>query len=141
MRSISQVIKYLLTAGGSAVVDFCIFILITWSGGYYLYAQVVSRIAGGIFSFIVNRNWSFGGDVGRITMNARRWRLLYVCSYVLSLMFLYIAVEMGGIPKVPAKLVTDFLLMIFNFLIMRGYVYRDREGLTGLFRKTRKRLT
>lgn len=124
--------QYGLVAAGSAVTDWIAFIALTSSGMNHLSAQMASRIAGGVFSFVTNKTWSFDRDISRrFWIEGRRFILLYVFSYVLSLSFLYLAVDILHTPLYAAKLLADSTCFVVNFLVMQAYVFHDRRGFSG----------
>lgn len=125
--------KYIGVAGGSAIVDWLVFtglFLLTQS---HLPAQLTARASGGLFSFLANRFWSFSAK-GRshVSVQGRRFLLLYAFSYTLSLSSLYVLVDLFGFNLFLSKLASDSLCLVVNFLVMHLYVFRDRDGLIAL---------
>ena len=124
-----RVLTYCGVAGASAGVDWCVFVLLTQIGINHLPAIVVSRLAGGIFAFLSHRGWTFSaGEVSHITVQGRRFLLLYVVSYSLALGQMYLFVDIMAIPVYWAKLVADTVCFAVNFVAMRHYVYHERGG-------------
>ncbi len=123
--------KYGGVAAGSAAVDWVIFATLFALGLNYLVVQLISRIGGGVFSFVMNKFWSFEvGSKGRVTVQGRRFLLLYGFSYVLSLTLLYIQVDVLGENAYISKLIGDGTVFVVNFIVMQGYVFKDRDGLS-----------
>jgi len=122
--------KYSSVASGSVAVDWIVFIIISILGGTYILCQALSRIAGGVFSFLANRYWSFSSkDSKHITVQGRRFILLYCFSYALSLGLMYFFVAVIHFPVYGTKLGSDALCFLVNFVVMHNYVYSRREGL------------
>ena len=131
--------KYGGVAAGSALIDWLIFLVVNALSGNPIAAQMVSRIAGGLFSFAVNRSWTFDNVGGRgLTVEGRRFLLLYFVSYWLSISILYAGVYLLGLSEYPTKLVADSTCFVLNFLVMRSYVFHGRPGVT---ERLSKRLT
>jgi len=127
---ITKFIKYCSVALGSAITDWLVFIALTFLGVPYIHCQATSRFVGGVFSFIVNRYWSFSAKNGRhITVQGRRFTLLYFFSYALSLGLLYFFVDIIHMPVYISKLAADTICFIVNFVVMHNYVYHQRQGL------------
>lgn len=143
MKILKRFVKYGWVAAGSACTDWAVFATGQFLGANYLLAQVASRMSGGVFSFVVNRFWSFeSGPEGHITVQGRRFLLLYVFSYGLSLLLMYFQVGILGNNTYVSKLIADSICFVFNFTVMNVYVYKDRKGLIHglktLFRVIRK---
>ena len=141
MKGGRQFGKYVSVAIGSALIDWAFFGALTVFGTYHLYAQMVSRVSGGVFSFVVNKVWSFGvPEIDRTVIEGRRFLLLYLASYLLALSLLYLFADLLGLWTYVAKLFADFICFVFNFVIMRLYVYHKRAGILHFLREGLKAL-
>lgn len=121
--------KYSSVAIGSAGVDWVVFIIMHQLGNSVLVAQAVSRISGGGFSFLTNRYWTFSsGEKRHITVQGRRFILLYLFSYAASLSIIYFCVDIMGVNIYYAKLTSDTICFVLNYVIMQSYVYHNRRG-------------
>jgi putative flippase GtrA len=121
--------KYSFIATGSAVTDWLAFIVLTFIGVPPLAAQATSRITGGLFSFFCNRHWIFkASKISSIAVQGRRFLLLYIVSYGLSLGIFYFAAGILEINIFVAKAVADTTCFIFNFVVMWLYVFHKRTG-------------
>ena len=129
-NTITKFIKYCSVALGSALTDWLVFMALNLCGGPYMLCQATSRAVGGVFSFIVNRYWSFSAKNGRhITVQGRRFILLYFFSYSLSLGLLYFFVDIIHLSVYISKLTADTICFMINFVVMHNYVYHQRQGL------------
>jgi putative flippase GtrA len=127
--------KYGGVAAGSTATDWALFSLVYLLAGNPLAAQVFSRIGGGLFSFSLNKFWSFdAGRTGHVTIQGRRFLLLYALSYMLSLGLLYLQINLLAQRPYISKLVADGACLVVNFTAMNLYVYRDRPGITTALR-------
>jgi putative flippase GtrA len=123
--------KYASVAGGAAIIDWIMFVALHFLGVPPLGAQATSRISGGVFSFLANRYWSFDArKKTHVTVQGRRFLLLYIVSYSMSLGLFYLFVDILALPIFPAKLGVDVIGFVFNFLIMQAYVFHERHGFT-----------
>lgn len=113
----------------SFLVDIILFIFLNFIGLGFLVSQSIARLTGGVVSFYINRNFSFWSTSNKIYSQAGRFILLYVTSYCLSLFLLrYIHLQMN-ISLLYAKLFSDLCCFVFNFFIMKLYVYSDSNSL------------
>lgn len=136
MEKAKQFSKYGGVAAGSAVSDYMVFSALLFLGAGALPAQMVARIAGGVFSFFVNKYWSFGvKGAGCLKTEGRRYLALYAFSYVLALTILYLLTEHAGIGPYIAKITADITCFAVNFLVMRNYVFSGSRGLRHRLRR------
>jgi putative flippase GtrA len=130
MSTTKQFSKYGGVAGGSAITDYTTFSAMLFFGAGVLPAQMVARIAGGLFSFILNKYWSFGTkSIGSIVMEGRRFLVLYAFSYGLALGLLHSLLEYTDLGPYPAKIIADVICFGVNFVVMRRYVFSGGQGL------------
>ncbi len=136
MISVNQFSKYGGVAVGSAVTDYATFSVFFTLGSGMLPAQMIARIAGGLFSFFFNKYWSFGAQSPRaLIIEGRRFLLLYGFSFLLALIILYTLTEQFEFTPYPAKIIADVVCFIVNFIIMRRYVFSGKQGLRDYFRR------
>ena len=141
MNSLKQFIMYSGIAATSALVDWFVYTVFIFLGAYFVSAQVVSRLVGGVYAFVGNKYWSFGkSNHIRITIEGRRFLILYMFSYSLSLGSLWFFGNALEINIFLAKLIADLLCFVVNFVVMRNYVFHDRVGLTAGLRKSIQKL-
>jgi len=136
MRIFSEFSKYIWVAICSALADWLIFTLLTELGTFYVFSQMVSRVVGGLVSFLLNRYWNFTlGRKNRMIKSVGRFVLLYIVSYGLSLLIISTLVEVIRLESYYGKLIADITCFLFNFFVMRSYVFHTREGLSVLIRR------
>jgi putative flippase GtrA len=123
----SQFLKYLTVAMLSAGSDWVVFVGLLAASGLPIMAQGTSRIVGGLVSFGINKYWSFQSRRRERTLiEARRFLVLFLISYVLSLS-LFSALTFIWVSPYWAKLITDTCCFFFNFLMTRLWVYRPPQ--------------
>jgi putative flippase GtrA len=126
VRTATQFAKYVAVAMLSAASDWVVFAALFAAFGSPITAQAISRIAGAMVSFSVNKYWSFqSAQHALVLVEARRFLLLFVASYALSLS-LVATLGLAGLSPYVAKLISDTTCFFFNFLVMRLWVYRQR---------------
>ena len=136
MRIFSQFSKYTWAAICSALADWLIFALLIELGVFYLFAQIVSRGVGGLVSFILNRYWNFTlGRENRMIKFVRRFVLLYIVAYGLSLLLISTLVEVIKLDDYYGKLIADITCFLVFFFAMRSYVFHTRDGLSVLLKR------
>jgi putative flippase GtrA len=115
--------KYSATAFGAFCVDFFIFnIFLIFSAP--LIAQAMGRLFGGLLAFFSNRNWAFSDqNKNRLSIQGRRFILLYGFSYVQSFLLFYLIFNTLAIDVFIAKFIADGSCFLTNFLVMKFYVF------------------
>ena len=126
MEILRQFIRYSLAGLLSGGVD-----LGLYAGLYHLLgvnplaANLVSRTAGGLVCYFVNRYWTFGDrGTARSSVQFVRFWLVFLASLFLSEILLAAFYEGLEWPAVPAKLAAEGIILVFNFLALRHYTFR-----------------
>ena len=128
MKIATQFAKYVIVALLSAASDWVVFATLFAAFGWTIMAQATSRIVGGLVSFGINKYWSFQSYQHRQTLyEAWRFAVLFIVSYGLSLS-LFSGLTYFGIGPYWAKLITDTSCFLFNFLMMRFWVYLPQRS-------------
>ena len=128
MNIATQFAKYMTVALLSAASDWLVFATLFTAFGWTLLAQATSRIVGGLVSFGTNKYWSFQSYQHKQALHeAWRFAMLFIASYGLSLSLFSFLTYLGSGPY-WAKLITDTSCFLFNFLVMRFWVYRPRPS-------------
>lgn len=128
MNIVIQFVKYSTVALLSALSDWIVFVGILALFGSPIGAQATSRIVGGVVSFAINKYWSFESrQRDRTLIEAWRFILLFGISYTFSLALFAFVTWLGLHPYI-AKLLSNSTCFLFNFLMMRLWVYRHRRS-------------
>lgn len=129
MNIATQFAKYVAVALLSAASDWMVFATLFAAFGWTIMAQATSRIVGGLISFGINKYWSFQSYHHKQALHeAWRFIVLFIASYSLSLS-LFSALTFFDVGPYWAKLITDTSCFLFNFLVMRFWVYRLKKSL------------
>jgi putative flippase GtrA len=135
MKTTKQFTKYGSVAIGSAFTDYLIFTLLLFSSFGTLPSQMFARFGGGLFSFFINKYWSFSAKAPHsVIVESRRFTLLYIFSYFLALGILYLLVEKIGLGVYLSKIIADITSFIINFIVMRQYVFSGNTGIIHLIK-------
>jgi putative flippase GtrA len=123
----TQFAKYVTVALLSAASDWMVFATLFAAFGWTIMAQATSRIVGGLVSFGINKYWSFQSYRHKQALHeAWRFIVLFIASYSLSLS-LFSALTFFDVGPYWAKLITDTSCFLFNFLVMRFWVYQPEK--------------
>jgi len=112
----------------SAIADIVTFTLLINLELYIYLSQSVARIVGGLVSFYINRTCNFNtknARNGSLVLQGRRFILLYIISFNLSLLLIGFFYEYLQLDSLISKFMADILCFLFNFLVMKFYVYNS----------------
>jgi putative flippase GtrA len=125
MSRFHKIGKYVSVALLSAGSDWLLFsIMISLLGAPHVLSLIVSRICGGVVSFLSNRYWTWGGNRKiALTQQGRRFLMLCGASYAFSIAQFYLLHTTVGLSAYSAKLATDCSCFILNYLVMNVYVF------------------
>lgn len=133
MRPFLRFGRYGSVALLSAAGDWAVFSLLeSFAGIGHLSCLMTARASGGLLSFVGNRHWTWGARRQiAVTQQGRRFLLLYAFSYLLSVALFSILTGVSRLSPYPAKLITDALCFMVNFMVMNHYVFHARKGVLG----------
>ena len=119
-----QFIKYAITGSITFVIDYGIFtILYSIFNTYYLFATAISQAAALLFNFTFQKKWTFAA-IGNTKQQLFRYVGLQVWNYTFSILSLFILVDVWHISALIAKIITVFVIVSWNFLAYKFFVYR-----------------
>ena len=124
-KFISEFSGFSLAAIFSFFIDFVFFLILNFIGINFLIAQSIARLSGGATSFYINKNFSFKNVTNTVNIQLRRIVLLYIISYCLSLLLISFIHKNLNFELIFAKFSSDFICFLFNFCVMKVYVYRN----------------
>lgn len=121
-----QIARYLVAGGSAVVVDFILYRLIIWLFDVKLLAKAVGYVGGTVYSFFVNRSFTFKRDSSN-----RQQVIAYLAIYVLS-MFLNTGLNQLGLKTLGTGEIginVSFAIAAvasaaFNFVCMKRFVFK-----------------
>jgi len=119
-----QFLRYFFVGGSAAVVDLLVFtVLIQYAGFHYIVAAFIAYMCGLAWNHILCVIWIFESKHQRIH------ELLIVFSIALggllwTWLILYVAITLLGIDPVIAKMISQILVLFWNFTMRKFYVFQ-----------------
>ncbi|GAA1677828.1 membrane protein [Mycolicibacterium murale] len=123
----TQVWRFLVTGGLSAVVDFGLYLLFLQLGWHVNVAKTVSFIAGTTTAYLINRRWTFQATPSRARFIAVM--VLYALTYAVQVGINYLFyTEWDDKPwRVPvAFVIAQGTATVINFVVQRAVIFRLR---------------
>lgn len=123
-------LRFLATGAGAAAVDLSTYaLLVKVFGVHALIANLVSRPMGGLFSFTVNKFWTFANrDKARVHVQFVKYWVLWGAGYAMSEGLLALYLSALHIPPLLAKPAAEATVGIVNFFALRLWVFREQNG-------------
>jgi len=120
-----QFFKSLIVGGVSALVNLIVLSVLTeYFGVFYLKSSAVGFCCALVVNFTLQKYWTFGERTGDIVLQFTKTLILALFNLVFNLGILYILTEFFGLWYIFSQVLAIGSLALFNFTILRLYVYR-----------------
>jgi putative flippase GtrA len=94
---------------------------------WYLLANFLGNITGGSIQFLLNRQWVFKAETGRVYIQIIRFILVFAGNLVLSAAGVYILTSWLRINYLISKTVVSILLGVtYNYLMQKKFVFSTK---------------
>lgn len=119
--------RFAVVGAANTLVDFAVFTLLAQVMGANVYlSQALGYGAGILNSYTFNRSWTFRARGRFFSPALVRFLALNLTMLALSTGLMFLAIDLGGMPKFLAKIAVTGVTMVVNFLVSRLWVFRDR---------------
>lgn len=118
-----RIAKYFVSGLAAAAIDWIVYFVATRLLDVSpVPANIVSVLAGGTWAFLVNKFWSFEARKNT-AQQSRRFAALFIFNYLFQQYGFYIAITHLGFHDLFAKLVLIAMMVSWNFLLYKYWVY------------------
>ena len=122
----TQLVRFVLTGGFSAVVDFGLLWLLSEAFGVQVdVAKGLSFIAGTLTAYLINRRWTFGAAPSRSRF--LKVMALYALTFVVQVGVFHVvfnALEDNPRTKLIAFVIAQGTATVINFIVQRVWIFR-----------------
>jgi len=121
----TQVVRFVVTGGLSAIVDFGLYVALLSTGLHVNIAKTLSFIAGTTTAYLINRRWTFQAPPSRARFIAVC--VLYAITYAVQVGINYVFyMQFANQPwRVPvAFVIAQGTATVINFVVQRAVIFR-----------------
>lgn len=115
-------IKFGLTGVMNTLVDYTVFVVLSYLGGNVYISQVISYSCGMLNSYVVNRSWTFGSKKSFFSTQMIRFAVVNLSLLMLSLGVLWLGAQLGY-GKMLSKLGATVVTLVLGFVVNRLWVF------------------
>ncbi|MES2626703.1 MAG: GtrA family protein [Pseudomonadota bacterium] len=120
---VAELLRFHLVGVGTLLVGTAVFLGMVAAGFGYVPALVGDYAAGIVFSYFMNKKFTFRVKVKNDVVPLLVTVLTYVVTFSLNVLLLSVAVEIYTFNVVYAQVVIMLLLAIMNFLLLKFLVF------------------
>lgn len=126
VRIYREILKYSASSLISFLVDYGLFCMLSFFTGMTVFSNVTARVCSSIVNFSLNRKFVFSSDQ-KITSSALKYFTLAAAVLIMNTLILK-ALSMTGLSTYAAKIITEIILFVLNYLVQRKIVFRKKQS-------------
>ena len=108
----------------TVIIGTAVFVLMIAAGFDYVAALVGDYAAGILFSYFMNKNYTFKAKTRGDIIPLMKTTTMYVISFLLNVYLLRLSTEIYGFNVIYSQFVIIFILALFNFLVFKLLIFR-----------------
>jgi putative flippase GtrA len=111
---------------GATFIDYLVTVMaVELLGSWYVLANMLGTVSGGITHFTLGRNWVFQSESAEVTSQAFRYFLIWCGSLSLNALGVYLITHYGGISYIISKAITSVTVGIgYNYVLQKSFVFK-----------------
>jgi len=120
---VAELFRFHLVGVGTLAIGTLVFLALVALGFDYMMALAGDYVVGILFSYYMNKTFTFRAQVSS-DIKPLSWTALgYLATYLLNLLLLACAVELFSLPVVYSQFVIMLVLAILNYLVFKFFIF------------------
>lgn len=121
---IFRFIKFGLVGVLNTLINWILFILLNSFGIYYIISNVIAYSISTLNSYLWNSKWVFKYSGDNVKETSVKFIVLNIIGLTLNTIILYLLVDIVGLNKLIALVITTGIVMILNYFINKLWVFK-----------------
>ncbi|MEN8078673.1 GtrA family protein [Clostridioides difficile] len=121
---IFRFIKFGLVGVLNTLINWILFILLNNFGIYYIISNVIAYSISTLNSYLWNSKWVFKYSGDNVKETSVKFIVLNIIGLTLNTIILYLLVDIVGLNKLIALVITTGIVMILNYFINKLWVFK-----------------
>ena len=122
--SIAQFIKFNYVGVLTIFIGTSVFMYMITLGFNYISSLAADYAAGILFSYYMNKNYTFQVKISSDILPIMNTALMYIISFLLNVLLLKLCTELYGYNIFYSQIAIIFVLAIFNFIVFKLFIFR-----------------
>lgn len=123
-----KLVKFVITGGVALGIDVGIYYILTrFEGLYFLFARTLSLGVAILWSFSINRSWTFRATEGKIRRQAPRFLVVILSTSLLSLGLMKVGVSYFHFHDIAVLFVVAVFTTLLNFSAHYFWSYAEKK--------------
>lgn len=121
-----EIIKFSLSSITSFIIDYGLYGVVTMVFNNVIVANITARIVSSTYNFFINKCVVFKSNKSMIK-SYFQYYLLVTIMLILNTLVLNILVDFGNINKYIAKIITELVLFVINWIVQKKLIFKKEE--------------
>lgn len=122
-KLIKQILKFGVVGGLAFIIDYALLYTLTeYLNIHYLISSIISFSVSVIFNYILSIKWVFDVNKKQGTKEFIVFIILSVIGLIINSIIMYLMVDIMHIYYMLSKLVSTFIVMIYNFITRKIFI-------------------
>lgn len=122
--AITQFLVFNAVGALNTLLAYLLFAFLIFAGVHYFPALVADYIFGGIFSFVMNKKYTFRHQGSVTTYMITRMATLVVAAFLLNLALLFLMVDILLMNELIAQLIAISIVAILSFVFQKTRIFK-----------------
>lgn len=117
-------IKFGLVGILNTLINWILFIILNSLGLYYIISNIIAYSISTLNSYLWNSKWVFKYSGDNLKETSLKFIILNIIGLILNTIILYLLVDIVGLHKLIALIITTGIVMILNYFINKVWVFK-----------------